>query len=208
MNKFFISNTVPNFINLDGYHNLNDLNNLIKIYTLIQNQKYLIKINFDNINLNEINNLNLQEEITEEEFLIQVKKTPEYKREMEVLNEIRTIKLKELNTKFNEAISNLKGEEIPEAEMQSWTRQEEEAQKYLNSSPRDPSVAPFLSSLAASRNIDLEFLCKKCLKKAELYAQCGAILIGRRQAYQTDIENINKPEELWALTFDFNLKAE
>ena len=207
MNKFFISNTVPNFINLDSHYNLNDFHNLIKIYTLIQNQKYLIKINFDNINLNEINNLNLQE-ITEEEFLIQVKKTPEYKREMEVLNEIRVIKLKELNTKFNEAISNLKSEEIPEAEMQSWTRQEEEAQKYLNSSPRDPSVAPFLSSLAASRNIDLEFLCKKCLKKAELYAQNGAILIGRRQAYQTDIENINKPEELWALTFDFNLKAE
>lgn len=207
MNKFFISNSVPNFINLDSYYNLNDFNNLIKIYTLIQNQKYLIKINFDNTNLNEINNLNLQE-ITEEEFLIQVKKTPEYKREMEVLNEIRVIKLKELNTKFNEAISNLKGEEIPEAEMQSWTRQEEEAQKYLNSSPRDPGVAPFLSSLAASRNIDLEFLCKKCLKKAELYAQNGAILIGRRQAYQTDIENINKPEELWALTFDFNLKAE
>ena len=207
MNKFFISNTVPNFINLDGYHNLNDLNNLIKIYTLIQNQKYLIKINFDNTNLNEINNLNLQE-ITEEEFLVQVKKTQEYKREMEVLNEIRTIKLKELNTKFNEAISNLKGEEMPEAEIQSWTRQEEEAQKYLNSSPRDPSVAPFLSSLAASRNIDLEFLCKKCLKKTELYTQCGTILIGRRQAYQTDIENINKPEELWALTFDFNLKAE
>lgn len=207
MNKFFISNSVPNFINLDSYYNLNDFNNLIKIYTLIQNQKYLIKINLDNINLNEINNLNLQE-IAEEEFLIQVKKTPEYKREMEILNEIRVIKLKELNTKFNEAISNLKGEEIPEAEMQSWTRQEEEAQKYLNSSPRDPSVAPFLSSLAASRNIDLEFLCKKCLKKAELYAQNGAILIGRRQAYQTDIENINKPEELWALTFDFNLKAE
>lgn len=207
MNKFFISNSVPNFINLDSYYNLNDFHNLIKIYTLIQNQKYLIKINFDNTNLNEINNLNLQE-ITEEEFLIQVKKTPEYKREMEVLNEIRVIKLKELNTKFNEAISNLKGEEIPEAEMQSWTRQEEEAQKYLNSSPRDPSVAPFLSSLAASRNIDLEFLCKKCLKKAELYAQNGAILIGKRQAYQTDIENINKPEELWALTFDFNLKAE
>lgn len=207
MNKFFISNSVPNFINLDSYYNLNDFHNLIKIYTLIQNQKYLIKINFDNTNLNEINNLNLQE-ITEEEFLIQVKKTPEYKREMEVLNEIRVIKLKELNTKFNEAISNLKGEEIPEAEMQSWTRQEEEAKKYLNSSPRDPSVAPFLSSLAASRNIDLEFLCKKCLKKAELYAQNGAILIGKRQAYQTDIENINKPEELWALTFDFNLKAE
>lgn len=207
MNKFFISNSVPNFINLDSYYNLNDFNNLIKIYTLIQNQKYLIKINLDNINLNEINNLNLQE-IAEEEFLIQVKKTPEYKREMEILNEIRVIKLKELNTKFNEAISNLKGEEIPEAEMQSWTRQEEEAQKYLNSSPRDPSVAPFLSSLAASRNIDLEFLCKKCLKKAELYAQNGAILIGIRQAYQTDIENINKPEELWALTFDFNLKAE
>lgn len=184
----------------------------IKQYTLEHQKKFLVEVSLDENALDSF--VKGQEkaikltEVSEADFIKLREKTEQWKYEKQALSDVKALRLKALNAEFDALIANALGEVVPQTEMLTWEAQERESNAFLNSNPRNESLAPTMVGIATARGVELEVLCQKCVAKSEKYRQFSATMIGKRQKFQDAIEGAKTQEEVWALTFDFNLKAE
>ncbi|EOI5271907.1 hypothetical protein ACMTLN_001551 [Campylobacter coli] len=114
----------------------------------------------------------------------------------ELLDEMKAIKLIEINKDYEKAILKVQTEYIPQTEMLSFETQERESKAYKNSNYQDTSTCPFMQAIAAARGMDLRTLCDKAIEKATLYRQASGSLIGKRQGLQDRIELVQSLDEL------------
>ncbi len=115
---------------------------------------------------------------------------------VELLTEMKAVKLIEINKDYKKAILKVQKDYIPQSEMLSFETQERESLAYKNSKYKDTSLCPFMQAIATARGIDLRTLCDKALEKATLYRQASGALIGKRQCLQDRIELVKSLEEL------------
>ncbi|MFB1638269.1 hypothetical protein ABZN43_05500 [Campylobacter jejuni] len=114
----------------------------------------------------------------------------------ELLTEMKSIKLNEINQAYESAIKLVQQDYIPVTEMLSFETQERESIAYKNSNYQDTSLCPFMQTIATARGIDLRTLCDKAIEKATLYRQASGALIGKRQSLQDRVELVQSKEEL------------
>lgn len=108
------------------------------------------------------------------------------------IEELKKIKLSEINNKYNIATSTLVST-YPEIELLTFDKQEQEARAYLE----DSSVeTPFLTILAETRGIELSELVKRVINKSETFSNIIAFLTGQRQKYEDQLELANTKEEI------------
>jgi len=81
----------------------------------------------------------------------------------------------------------------PETEILSWTKQEEEARKYIAD---NTAAVPLITALANERGIDLAGLSALIIQKADAYALAVGTITGKRQRLEKQIEESTTPEEL------------
>ena len=86
----------------------------------------------------------------------------------------------------------------PEAEVQSWPKQEAEARAYAAD---DTAATPLLSAMSAARGVELTVLAAKVIEKADLFALASGWAIGSRQACEDAIAAAQTPEEALAVTW-------
>lgn len=120
----------------------------------------------------------------------------------ELLDEMKAIKLIEINKDYEKAILKVQTEYIPQTEMLSFETQERESLAYKNSNYQDTSLCPFMQAIATARGMDLRTLCDKAIEKATLYRQASGVLIGKRQGLQDRIELVQSLEELNLITWE------
>lgn len=96
---------------------------------------------------------------------------------------LRQRKLKEVNTDFEKAMLAVRND-YTESEIMSWSKQEDEARKWL----ADNSVAtPLLDLIASARGLDKATLLNKVVLKADQYAYATGVAVGRRQQLEDQI---------------------
>lgn len=105
-----------------------------------------------------------------------------------------------LNALYEEQINQVLGA-IPLSEILTWSEQEKEAKKFLES--QNEADAPTLRILSLQRGIPLNLLCEKALQKAESYRLFSASIIGKRQAAEDRINLANDLESLKAILQEF-----
>ncbi|MGI7624963.1 hypothetical protein ACNF6X_09240 [Campylobacter coli] len=120
----------------------------------------------------------------------------------ELLTEMKSIKLIEINKDYEKAILKVQKDFIPQSEMLSFETQERESLAYKNSNYQDTSLCPFMQAIATARGIDLRTLCDKALEKATLYRQAIGALIGKRQCLQDRIELVKNLKDLNLITWE------
>lgn len=120
----------------------------------------------------------------------------------ELLTEMKTIKLIEINKAYENAILTVQKDYIPQSEMLSFETQERESLAYKNSNYQDTSLCPFMQAIATARGMDLRTLCDKAIEKATLYRQASGALIGKRQGLQDRVELVQSLDELNLIVWD------
>ncbi|ECR3130682.1 TPA: hypothetical protein RTB68_000484 [Campylobacter jejuni] len=120
----------------------------------------------------------------------------------ELLTEMKTIKLIEINKAYENAILTVQKDYIPASEMLSFETQERESLAYKNSNYQDTSLCSFMQTIATARGIDLRTLCDKAIEKATLYRQASGALIGKRQGLQDRVELVQSLDELNLIVWD------
>ncbi|EGF1228656.1 hypothetical protein IB030_000117 [Campylobacter jejuni] len=120
----------------------------------------------------------------------------------ELLTEMKSIKLNEINQAYESAIKLVQQDYIPATEMLSFETQERESIAYKNSNYQDTSLCPFMQTIATARGIDLRTLCDKAIEKATLYRQASGALIGKRQGLQDRVELVQSLDELNLIVWD------
>ncbi|RTJ16188.1 hypothetical protein C3H85_02465 [Campylobacter jejuni] len=195
---------------------LNDTNLKEHILYAIQNEVVLAVINRD---FTEDENGNRIDDITPEEIQVGTQAVKEYclaNNELELLKqyiplvlsgaelltEMKTIKLIEINKAYENAILTVQKDYIPASEMLSFEAQERESIAYKNSNYQDTSLCPFMQTIATARGIDLRTLCDKAIEKATLYRQASGSLIGKRQGLQDRVELVQSLDELNLIVWD------
>ncbi|RTJ56084.1 hypothetical protein [Campylobacter jejuni] len=195
---------------------LNDTNLKEHILYAIQNEVVLAVINRD---FTEDENGNRIDDITPEEIQVGTQAVKEYclaNNELELLKqyiplvlsgaelltEMKTIKLIEINKAYENAILTVQKDYIPASEMLSFEAQERESIAYKNSNYQDTSLCPFMQTIATARGIDLRTLCDKAIEKATLYRQASGALIGKRQGLQDRVELVQSLDELNLIVWD------
>ncbi len=180
----------------------------VRQYCLEPQKKFLVAVTLDE-NLIE-NFLEAQDaaiKLTEksgEEFISLRKNTPQWEYEKQALADVKALRLKALNAEFDTLIAKALGEVVPSTEMLTWEAQERESNAFLNSNPRNESLAPTMVGIATARGVDLEALCQKCVAKSKKYRQFSAAMIGKRQRFQDAIESAKTQEEVWDIKFNWN----
>jgi hypothetical protein len=102
----------------------------------------------------------------------------------------KALKLAEINSRCELKLSAVKFG-YPEGEVQSWSKQEQEARAYgVDSS----ASTPFLSALAAARGIPLSLLAEKVIEKADLFAAMTGTIIGKRQYCEDLLNSLEEPD--------------
>lgn len=123
-----------------------------------------------------------------------------YESILKPLEELKALKLAEINQAYERALRDILGEEVPESEMLTWSEQERESKSYQLS--KNEADAPMMSVLAKTRGLSLDELCEKALKKAEAYRMASASLVGKRQALQDRIERAEDFTTLEAIIWE------
>lgn len=81
----------------------------------------------------------------------------------------------------------------PQAEIDSFYRQEFEARAYLNG---DESNIAMIANIAKLRGVPLQILAEKVVQKADFIAGVIGQVLGVKQAFETRIENAENVDEL------------
>ncbi|HEH5491811.1 TPA: hypothetical protein SHD56_001555 [Campylobacter coli] len=195
---------------------LNDTNLKEHILYAIQNKVVLSIINRD---FAEDENGNRIDDITPEEIQAGTQAVKEYclannelellkqyiplvLSDTELLTELKSLKLIEINKAYENTILKVQTEYIPQTEMLSFETQERESIDYKNSNYQDTSLCPFMQAIATARGMDLRTLCDKAIEKATLYRQASGALIGKRQGLQDRVEMVQSLEELNLITWE------
>lgn len=84
----------------------------------------------------------------------------------------------------------------PQAEIDSFYRQEFEARAYLNG---DESNIAMIANIAKLRGVPLQILAEKVVQKADFIAGVIGQVLGVKQAFETRIENAENVDELNAI---------
>lgn len=117
------------------------------------------------------------------------------------LEEIKILKLGEINSAYDAATSSLVAT-YPQTELLTFDKQEQEARSYLS----DPSAStPFLSGLAKARGITLDDLVGRVIAKSEAFAAAVATLTGQRQRYEDLLTVAKTAEEIEAIVPEYRL---
>ena len=180
----------------------------VRQYCLEHQKKFLVAITLEenlieNFSKGQDKAIKLTEK-SEEEFVSLRENTPQWAYEKQALADVKALRLKALNTEFDALIANALGEVVPQTEMLTWEAQERESNAFLNSNPRNESLAPTMVGIATARGVDLEILCQKCIEKSEKYRQFSATMIGKRQRFQDAIEAATTQYAVWDIKFNWN----
>lgn len=103
-----------------------------------------------------------------------------------VLENLRKDKLKEINDAMENEMSIITSK-YPEAEMRSWTKQEQEAREFLVH--EDETKVPMIASIAQQRDMWLPELAQRIIAKADAYSEAVAFAVGKRQFLEDEIMN-------------------
>lgn len=103
-----------------------------------------------------------------------------------VLENLRKDKLKEINDAMENEMSEITAK-YPEAEMRSWTKQEQEAREFLVH--EDETKVPMIASIAQQRDMWLPELAQRIIAKADAYSEAVAFAVGKRQFLEDEIMN-------------------
>lgn len=109
------------------------------------------------------------------------------------LAQAKAQKLAEISRRCDATLKPIK-EGYPEAEQQTWDKQEREA--------REGGATPLLSALAAARGIDLGELKARVIAKADAFAAYSGAAIGRRQRCEDQIEAAQTVAEVDAIQWE------
>ena len=110
-------------------------------------------------------------------------------------DELKAIKLSEINSKYNEATSSLIST-YPSTELLSFDKQEQEARAWL----KDNNIeTPLIDALAEGRQIDKADLVNRIINKSDLFAIQTGYLTGQRQHYEDQLELATTKEEIEAI---------
>ncbi|ENT7195287.1 hypothetical protein ACE65T_001781 [Campylobacter jejuni] len=134
--------------------------------------------------------------ISNNELELLKKYLPIVLRDVELLNELKALKIIEINNYYESTIKAVQKEYIPNTEMLSFETQERESLAYKNSNYQDTSLCPFMVAISTARGMDLRTLCDKSLEKATLYRQASGMLIGKRQGLQDRVGQAQSLEDL------------
>lgn len=107
-------------------------------------------------------------------------------------DELKAIKLSEINYEYNKATSSLISS-YPTVEILTFNKQEAAARAYKE----DPfTSSEFLSDLAKARGITLDDLVTRIINKSDIFSSSVATLTGQRQRYEDLIDAATTVEEI------------
>jgi len=115
----------------------------------------------------------------------------------EVLEEQRTLKLREINADYQSELNAIL-RDYPEAETQTWDKQESEARAYQANSS---SPTPLIDAIAASRNMDKNELVQRVIAKADAWIALSGSATGKRQALEDTIANAKTLEAIESISW-------
>lgn len=111
------------------------------------------------------------------------------------IEELKKLKLSEINNKYNIAISTLVAT-YPETELLTFDKQEQEARAWLE----DNSIeTPLIDALAEGRQINKADLVNRIINKSDLFAVQTGYLTGQRQYYEDLLGLAQTKEEVEAI---------
>jgi len=113
----------------------------------------------------------------------------------------RDRKMFEINTLYENSFAMTKID-TPPSEADTWTKQENEARKWLadNTQP-----TPLIDKLAAFRGVEKEWLIEKVIAKADAYVEFIGIITGMRQKYEDMVKAATTIEEINAIAPTYDL---
>lgn len=117
------------------------------------------------------------------------------------LGELKTVKLKEINIAYQEAIATLTPT-YPDDERLTFDKQETEARAWM----ADKSAStPFIDALAVGRQMDKAELVKRIILKADAFALASGSLTGQRQRYEDMLKDAQDAESVAAIVPQYSL---
>lgn len=91
----------------------------------------------------------------------------------------------------------------PETEQQTFYKQDAESAAYLENP--ETAETPFLTTLAATRGIDLETMVGKVRAKTDAFAQLSAYICGQRQAMEDRLDACGTVEDVQAIVVSYQV---
>ena len=117
------------------------------------------------------------------------------------LPELKTRKLNEINTAYQQAIAALTPT-YPDDERLTFDKQEAEARAWLTD---NTAPTPFVDALAAGRQMDKAELVSRIIAKADAFALASGSLTGQRQRYEDLLDVAETPEDVAAIVPQYSL---
>lgn len=117
------------------------------------------------------------------------------------LEELKTVKLTEINSLYNNATSSLVST-YPSTELLTFDKQEQEARAWLAD---DTVSTPLIDALALGRGIDKAELVRRIIAKADAFAVATGYLTGQRQGYEDMLDSATTAKEVEAIVPEYKL---
>lgn len=118
------------------------------------------------------------------------------------LEEAKAAKLAEINRECDVILQQAVAG-YPETEQQTFYKQDAESAAYLENP--ETAETPFLTTLAATRGIDLETMVGKVRAKTDAFVQLSACICGQRQAMEDRLDACETVEDVQALVVSYQV---
>lgn len=124
--------------------------------------------------------------------------------EPESLGSVKSRKLNEINSAYEQAIATLTPT-YPDDERLTFDKQEQEARAWLadNSTP-----TPFVDALAVGRQMDKAELVSRIIAKADAFALASGSLTGQRQRYEDLLDAAETADAVAAIMPQYSLPGD
>lgn len=117
------------------------------------------------------------------------------------LPELKTEKLNEINTTYQQAIATLTPT-YPNDERLTFDKQESEARAWLTD---NSTSTPFIDALAAGRQMEKAELVSRIIAKADAFAIASGLLTGQRQRYEDLLDVASTAEDVALIVPEYSL---
>lgn len=117
------------------------------------------------------------------------------------LAELKTAKLAEINTFYQQAIADLTPT-YPDDERLTFAKQEQEARAWLAD---NAASTPFVDALASGRQMGKAELVSRIISKADAFAIASGSLTGQRQRYEDMLKDAETAEDVAAIMPEYGL---
>lgn len=117
------------------------------------------------------------------------------------LDELKAIKLSEINVSYDTAASSLVAT-YPETELLTFDKQESEARAWMADNSAE---TPLVDMLAAGRQIDKAELARRIIAKADAFALATGYLTGQRQRYEDLLGEAQTVEAVEAIVPEYKM---